>query len=203
MGFVDRNGEDEVCGGAATVKIPGKFCSAEVDDISRFPEIDHRRGRFRRLSTRSILAILFLSDDLKTERRYLETCCTMNGSRLWSSQLGRAPGCAWRNTATTRRFTAGGQWRQDTNPSADKAETGKNKEDSTKEEEQEQGALSRRLSQMTEDAMLEGGRSARRNIENAGFSEDLKRQLEERVLAASFKSEHAAAHSILDMPVRI
>lgn len=61
--------------------------------------------------------------------------------------------------------------------------------------------MSRRLSQMTEDAMLEGGRSARRNIENAGFSEDLKKQLEERVLASSFKSEHAAAHSILDMPV--
>jgi hypothetical protein len=54
---------------------------------------------------------------------------------------------------------------------------------------------------MTEDAILEGGRSARRNIEHAGFSEELKQQLEERVKAASFKSEHAAAHSILDMPV--
>ncbi|KAJ5893810.1 hypothetical protein N7495_005501 [Penicillium taxi] len=60
--------------------------------------------------------------------------------------------------------------------------------------------MSRRLSQMTEDAMVEGGRSARRNIEQSGFSEDLKRQLEERVKAAAFKSEHAAAHSILDMP---
>ncbi|KAJ5157123.1 uncharacterized protein N7482_008223 [Penicillium canariense] len=60
--------------------------------------------------------------------------------------------------------------------------------------------MSRRLSQMTEDAILEGGRSARRNIEHAGFSEDLKKQLEERVKAASFKSEHAAAHSILNMP---
>ena len=56
---------------------------------------------------------------------------------------------------------------------------------------------------MTEDAMLEGGRSARRNIDQAGFSEDLKKQLEERVLAASFKNEHAAAFSILDMPVSI
>lgn len=50
--------------------------------------------------------------------------------------------------------------------------------------------------------MLEGGRSAQRNIAQAGFSEDLKKQLEERVKAASFKSEHAAAHSLLDMPVR-
>lgn len=65
------------------------------------------------------------------------------------------------------------------------------------------GAMARRLSQMTEDAILEGGRSAQRNMEQAGFSEDLKRQLEERVKAASFKSEHAAAHSILDMPVSV
>lgn len=61
--------------------------------------------------------------------------------------------------------------------------------------------MARRLSQMTEDALLEGGRSAHRNIKDAGFSEDLKQQLEERVKAASFKSEHASAHSILDMPV--
>ncbi|CAL5872788.1 uncharacterized protein PFLUO_LOCUS7057 [Penicillium psychrofluorescens] len=60
--------------------------------------------------------------------------------------------------------------------------------------------MSRRLAQMTEDAMLEGGRSARRNVQQAGFSEELKKQLEERMAAASFKSEHAAAHSILDMP---
>jgi len=61
--------------------------------------------------------------------------------------------------------------------------------------------MSRRLAQMTEDAMLEGGRSARRNMEHVGFSEELKKQLEERVAAAAFKSEHAAAHSIVDMPV--
>ncbi|KAJ5106428.1 hypothetical protein N7456_003103 [Penicillium angulare] len=64
----------------------------------------------------------------------------------------------------------------------------------------EEGAMARRLSQMTEDALLEGGSSARRNIQHAGFSEDLKQQLEERVKAASFKSEYAAAHSVLDMP---
>lgn len=61
--------------------------------------------------------------------------------------------------------------------------------------------MARRLSQMAEDALLEGGSSARRNIEQAGFSEELKQQLEERVKAASFKSENPIAHSILDMPV--
>ncbi|KAJ5403492.1 hypothetical protein N7509_003363 [Penicillium cosmopolitanum] len=125
----------------------------------------------------------------------------MNGTQLWSSPLRRAPACAWRSsTPAARRFTAGCQWRQGADSSSGKCENEKGQGDGNQEEEKEQSAMSRRLSQMTEDAMLEGGRSARRNIENAGFSEDLKKQLEERVLASSFKSEHAAAHSILDMP---
>ncbi|KAJ5586861.1 uncharacterized protein N7459_002626 [Penicillium hispanicum] len=98
-----------------------------------------------------------------------------------------------------RRFSVVCPQRQQTSPSS--TTTGSDGDGNNKEhEEQEEGAMARRLSQMTEDAMLEGGRSARRNIEHAGFSEELKKQLEERVQAASFKSEHAAAHSILDMP---
>lgn len=61
--------------------------------------------------------------------------------------------------------------------------------------------MGRRLAQMTEDAMLEGGRSAQRNIEQAGFSEELKNELAERIAATSFRSEYAAAHSIVEMPV--
>ncbi|RHZ51083.1 DnaJ family domain-containing protein [Aspergillus thermomutatus] len=60
--------------------------------------------------------------------------------------------------------------------------------------------MQRRLSEMTEQVMLEGGRSARRNIEQAGFSEDLKKRLQERIAATAFKNEYAAAHSILNMP---
>ncbi|PYI04999.1 hypothetical protein BO78DRAFT_388061 [Aspergillus sclerotiicarbonarius CBS 121057] len=68
------------------------------------------------------------------------------------------------------------------------------------EQPEEEGAMARRLSEMTEQAMLEGGRSARRNMQQAGFSDELKQQLEERVAAAAFKNEYAAAHSILDTP---
>ncbi|RHZ64864.1 hypothetical protein CDV55_103819 [Aspergillus turcosus] len=60
--------------------------------------------------------------------------------------------------------------------------------------------MQRRLSEMTEQAMLEGGRSARKNIEQAGFSEDLKKRLQERIAATAFKNEHPAAHSIVNMP---
>lgn len=61
--------------------------------------------------------------------------------------------------------------------------------------------MGRRLAQMTEDAMLEGGRSTHRNIEQAGFSEELKNELAERIAATSFRSQYAAAHSIVEMPV--
>ncbi|OKL59306.1 hypothetical protein UA08_05374 [Talaromyces atroroseus] len=67
-------------------------------------------------------------------------------------------------------------------------------------ENREEGAMSRRLSEMTEDALLQGGRSARRNIQEAGFSEGLKQELEEKIKASTFKSDNAGAFSILNMP---
>ncbi|KAL5339065.1 hypothetical protein BJX70DRAFT_177565 [Aspergillus crustosus] len=71
---------------------------------------------------------------------------------------------------------------------------------STQNESPEEGAMTRRLSEMTEQAILEGGRSTRKNLAHAGFSEELKKELEERVAEAAFKSEHSAAHSIVNMP---
>jgi len=77
----------------------------------------------------------------------------------------------------------------------------KKDDSSSQNEPQEESAMVRRLSEMTEDAMLEGGRSARKNIQEAGFSEDLKAKLEERLAGSTFRNEYAAAHSIVDMPV--
>jgi hypothetical protein len=54
---------------------------------------------------------------------------------------------------------------------------------------------------MTEEALLEGGRSAQKNIEAAGFSDDLKTQLEEKIKMSTFRSEHAGAFSVTNMPV--
>lgn len=58
---------------------------------------------------------------------------------------------------------------------------------------QEQGAMSRRLAQATEEALLQGGRAGRKAIEEAGFSEELKASILERVEAAQFRSEKVAA----------
>lgn len=105
--------------------------------------------------------------------------------------LARAPA-----TQYQRRFSA--------LPRRQDAASKPNEDDKPRErqnEPEEEGAMTRRLSEMTEQAILEGGRSTRKNLSHAGFSEDLKKELEERVAAAAFKSDHAAAHSIANMPV--
>ncbi|KAJ5740570.1 hypothetical protein N7493_000442 [Penicillium malachiteum] len=120
----------------------------------------------------------------------------MSGKQIWGSRIRSS--LASRATIAPVRPIPEIRSRYNSSSSKETAQNDGNKRDN--DGEKEEGAMARRLSQMTEDALLEGGRAARRNIEHAGFSEDLKRQLEERVKAASFKSEHAAAHSILDMP---
>lgn len=113
-----------------------------------------------------------------------------------------APVCAPRRQVipSSRCFSVGSVRRTaaDSKP-GEQHENTKSQDESKKEEEQ--GAMARRLSEMTEQAVLEGGRSAQRNMQQAGFSDELKQQLEERVAAAAFKNEYAAAHSIVDMPV--
>lgn len=64
------------------------------------------------------------------------------------------------------------------------------------------GGMSRRLAQMTDESIEQGGRSPKRAIEEGGFSEELKRRLEERIQESSFKSDNAAAFAQVNMPVR-
>ncbi|KAL2868863.1 DnaJ family domain-containing protein [Aspergillus lucknowensis] len=109
--------------------------------------------------------------------------------------LARYP--ATRNPRS-RRFSTTLHRRQDAASKSD--ESNKPPESKTQDEAEEDGAMTRRLSEMTEQAYLEGGRSTHKNLSHAGFSEELKKDLEERVAAAAFKSEHASAHSIANMP---
>ncbi|MCJ1401523.1 hypothetical protein MMC11_004737 [Xylographa trunciseda] len=68
------------------------------------------------------------------------------------------------------------------------------------ETKQEQGAMSRRLEDMTEQTVEEGGRRAQKYVEEAGFSEELKRKLEARIADSNFKSANPAAFAQIDMP---
>lgn len=61
--------------------------------------------------------------------------------------------------------------------------------------------MSRRLVEMTEESIDSGGSSAARNIEAAGFSEELKKQLESRITDSAFRSQNQRAFAEAEMPV--
>ena len=78
---------------------------------------------------------------------------------------------------------------------------GRKEEEEDEAPDEEQGAMSRRLSEMAEETMDTGSKSDRKLIEQAGFSEDLKRQLEERITQTAFRAQHQQAFSESEMPV--
>jgi hypothetical protein len=79
----------------------------------------------------------------------------------------------------------------------------KESQQAPKNVKREQGAMSRRLAEATEDAVLEGGRAGRKAVEEAGFSEELRQKLLERVEAHKFRSENASAFAEAGMTSNI
>jgi hypothetical protein len=69
--------------------------------------------------------------------------------------------------------------------------------------QEEEGAMSRRLAEMAEETMDTGSKSDRKLMQDAGFSEELKRKLEERIEQTVFLAENQQAFSEADMPVRL
>ena len=61
-------------------------------------------------------------------------------------------------------------------------------------------AMSKRLSKMSEESLETGGRSAVKAVEEAGFSEELKRQLEQKIAHASFVNENPSAFAQASLP---
>ncbi|KAF5705507.1 hypothetical protein FGLOB1_7891 [Fusarium globosum] len=59
--------------------------------------------------------------------------------------------------------------------------------------EKELGPLAQRLEEATEEALFTGGRAGRRAVEDAGFSEELKERLLNKIADANFKSGNASA----------
>lgn len=60
--------------------------------------------------------------------------------------------------------------------------------------------MSRRLAALSEEGLEAGGRSAHKAVEEAGFDEDLKRRLQERIASANFRNKNASALSQAEMP---
>ena len=66
----------------------------------------------------------------------------------------------------------------------------------------EKGAMSRRLEDMTEESVLNGGRGARKSMEDAGFSEELKETLLAKLEDGKFRLNNISAFTEVNMPVR-
>lgn len=62
--------------------------------------------------------------------------------------------------------------------------------------------MSLRLQEMTEENIQTGGRSARKAVEEGGFefSDSLKKELEEKIANATFRSDNASAFAQANMP---
>lgn len=66
----------------------------------------------------------------------------------------------------------------------------------------ELGVMSRRLAQMTDESLEQGGRGAQKALNEADFSEELKSRLEAKILDSKFRSDNPSAFAELNMPVR-
>lgn len=72
---------------------------------------------------------------------------------------------------------------------------------STRSEDEETGAMSRKLEQMTEESLENSGARAGKTVEEAGFSDELKKRLEARILDANFRNENVQAFAAASMSV--
>lgn len=97
------------------------------------------------------------------------------------------------SSQSTSNVDNGASWKEKGDTLSGEAQTLNSQAEAKDGEQKELGAMSRRLAEATEDAVLTGGRAGRKAVEEAGFSEELKAKLLERVEAAKFKSENASA----------
>lgn len=87
-------------------------------------------------------------------------------------------------SGSNRRFTDAAARQQD---GTDKQEQ-QEEQNPLVNDEKDEGAFTRRMRSMSEEALESGGHGARKAVEEAGFSAELKAQLEQRIAAASLQS---------------
>ncbi|EFE43683.1 hypothetical protein TRV_01543 [Trichophyton verrucosum HKI 0517] len=120
-------------------------------------------------------------------------CYRVAGRKIQSSLPGWGTSASLLRSPTARPFS----YHQRLYDQKPHPQDGANKE----LESDSDGAMSRRLAEMTEEAITQGGSSTRKNIQQeTGFSEELKQRLQERIAETAFKNENAAAISYANLP---
>lgn len=104
---------------------------------------------------------------------------------------------------TVRQYAESATQRKDDvgeNGTDGKSKNSEVKQGQAQEDAKDEGAMTRRLRDMSEEALESGGRSVQKTISSAGFSEDLKKQLEERIASANFRAENQSAFMDVELP---
>jgi len=96
-----------------------------------------------------------------------------------------------------RSFSVAPPLRQDKPPAPSRDPTAG---DATKAQA-EDGAMTRRLAEMVEETIDTGSKSDRKLMQDVGFSDELKKQLEERIAQTAFAAQNQQATSQVKMPV--
>ncbi|KAK2476740.1 hypothetical protein H9L39_11964 [Fusarium oxysporum f. sp. albedinis] len=118
-----------------------------------------------------------------------------NSSSTWISLIdlqGSRNVCAYTPGALSHYTTQAGASKTEDQQQDKTAKKGE-QESGENTVEKELGPLARRLEEATEEALFTGGRAGRRAVEDAGFSEELKERLLNKIADANFKSENASA----------
>lgn len=121
-------------------------------------------------------------------------------SRKCGLSAPRASQLLVNDVATHRRRALGLHVRRYEKDSTSQAEEATRLEKNSALNPVQEGAMSRRLSEMTDENLESGGKAARKAVEDAGFSEDLKRRLESKILESQYKSDNASALSQASLP---
>jgi len=101
------------------------------------------------------------------------------------------------NDGGVRSFSVAPPLRQDKPPAPSRDPTAG---DATKAQA-EDGAMTRRLAEMVEETIDTGSKSDRKLMQDVGFSDELKKQLEERIAQTAFAAQNQQATSQVKMPV--
>ncbi|KIW96326.1 uncharacterized protein Z519_03395 [Cladophialophora bantiana CBS 173.52] len=134
-----------------------------------------------------------------------------SGSHLWTcarclrAQTPRGPSLEYSASSIPRRRRSHPFSTAATRPDGAPADRKSESSHATKgaadqDAEQHQGAMTRRLAEMAEETIDTGSKSDRKLMQDAGFSEELKQQLEERIAQTSFAAQNQRAASQVNMP---
>ncbi|KAL6790289.1 hypothetical protein GGI42DRAFT_217471 [Trichoderma sp. SZMC 28013] len=97
-----------------------------------------------------------------------------------------------------RRYTSPANQLTGDESKADQENTSRPDSDGNSQES-EPGAMTRRLQEATEEALFSGGSAGKRAVQDAGFSEELKEKLLNKIADANFRQEFSSAFAEKDL----